>query len=363
MKILVRLSFVSSLLLMLAIIASAQEGPTRAELDCLMLANSSRVAVPGNPSLSIAYHHIWTPNMNYGSFQSNGLNLFYEKEGNGSEVIIVVHGGPGLPHEYFHPLLSNLSRYATLIYFDRRADMLSARSSFEVASLSEMADDVEALRLALGQDRVTLLGHSFGGAIALTYALRHPDKVKRMILVSTAATIENPLEAEKRILQALTPAESAAYYSNESGSAPGSSCDRVRKRYRALYPHYFHKQPDARMLEGGVYSVYFDALAKKMALANNAGGVDLRAMLDRIKIPTLVFAGRHDIVTPLSQTTEMADGLPHSKLVVMQHSAHFPFFEENYLFTEWVRRFLLDRESVVESMPGTPVVTGSSQSQ
>ena len=111
------------------------------------------------------------------------------------EVVIVIHGGAGLPHEYFHPMLYNLSRYAKLIFFDRRADMLSTRSGHGMASIDEMSDDIDALRKSLGLDRVTLLGHSFGATIALNYAARHPGNVKRLILVSASARSRIPTKA------------------------------------------------------------------------------------------------------------------------------------------------------------------------
>src|SRR5260370_30907555 len=127
MKNLSRVCTGAVILFALVSLARAQEGSTRAEFECLALSNSSSVALSGEPSPFLSFHHVWTPGLRYGSFQSNGLSLVYEIQGSGDEVVIVVHGGAGLPHEYFHPMLSNLSRYATLVYFDRRADMLSAR--------------------------------------------------------------------------------------------------------------------------------------------------------------------------------------------------------------------------------------------
>ena len=66
--------------------------------------------------------------------------------------------------------------------------MLSEKSHGP-ASIAEQADDIDALRKTLGLERVTLLGHSFGATIALNYALRHPENVKRLILVSAAAVV------------------------------------------------------------------------------------------------------------------------------------------------------------------------------
>lgn len=336
---LLRSCAIVSVVLVLASLAYAQEGSTRAEFECLTLANSSRVAAAGVASPFVSFHHVWTPGLDYGEFESNGLKLTYEIQGTGDEVVIVVHGGAGLPHEYFHPMLYNLSRYSKLVFFDRRADMLSSRSGHGMASVDEMSDDIDALRKKLGLERVTLLGHSFGATIALNYALRHPGNVKRLILVSAASSVENPYEGERRILKTLSRVEMAAYRSSEGGTGATKPCDRVRMRYAVLYPHYFHKLIPYEF-DRGIYTVYFDALSKKEALAADSSILDVSAQLSQIKVPVLVVAGRYDLVTPPDQSSVLASGLPQSRLVVMEHSGHFPFFEENYLFTEWVRQFM-----------------------
>ncbi len=361
MKNLLRLCAIALVAIVLASQTRGQEGSTRAEFECLALANSSHLATAGAASPFLSFHHVWTPGLDYGTFQSNGLKLTYETQGSGEDVVIVVHGGAGLPHEYFHPMLYNLSRYARLVFFDRRADMLSSKSGHGMATVDELSDDVDALRKTLGLERVTLLGHSFGATIALNYALRHPANVKRLILVSAAAAVENPYEGEKRILKALSRTEMAAYRSSEGGTGATKPCDRVRMRYAVLYPHYFHKLVPYEF-DRGVYTVYFDALSKKEALASDSTRLDVRGQLSEIKVPTLVVAGRHDLVTTPDQSSELAGGLPQSRLVVLEHSGHFPFFEENYLFTEWVRQFMVatsgqhddrtTRGSVTESSSG-----------
>lgn len=327
----------------LAAVAFAQEGPTRAEFECLSLNTSSGVALAtGTPSAD-SYHHVWTPVLTYGKFKSHGLELLYETQGSGSEVVVVLHGGPGLPHEYYHPMLSNLSRYAKVVYFDRRADMASQSEPHRAVRVAEMADDVEALRQALGVERVTLLGHSFGTTIALDYALRYPNHTRRLILVSGAAAVENPAEAEKRLVGALSPVEMERYRS-EGGTDNANPCERVRRRYAVLYPHYFYKQIPYEF-DRGFYTVYFDSLAKKLALADDRQELDVMDKLGSIKAPVLVVAGRHDLVTTVKQSYELAQSLPQSRFVVLEHSGHFPIFEENYLFTEWTRQFMIGTAS------------------
>jgi len=349
MKDIFRLCLALLTLAALCAAASAQDGATRAEFECLSLNTSAGVApVTGTPSAD-SYHHIWTPVLTYGKFKTHGLELLYETQGDGSEVVIVLHGGPGLPHEYYHPMLSNLSRYAKVVYFDRRADMASQREPHRPVSVAEMADDVEALRQALGVQRVTLLGHSFGATIALDYALRYPDHTKRLILVSGSAAVENPAEAEKRLVGALSPVEMERYR-GEGGTNNADPCERVRRRYAVLYPHYFYKKIPYEF-DRGFYTVYFDSLAKKLALADGRQGLDVRGKLASIQAPVLVVAGRHDLVTTVTQSYELAKALPQSRFVVLEHSGHFPIFEENYLFTEWTRQFMTGTSSDDQAMP------------
>src|SRR6266851_7750871 len=101
MKNSLRICAAASVLLLLASLAHAQDGAARAEFDCLTLANSSAFAAHADASPFVSFHHVWTPGLDYGTFQSNGLNLVYETQGSGSDVVIVIHGGAGLPHEYF----------------------------------------------------------------------------------------------------------------------------------------------------------------------------------------------------------------------------------------------------------------------
>ena len=75
----------------------------------------------------------------------------------------------------------------------------------------------------------------------------------------------------------------------------------------------------------------------------------------------LVVAGRYDLATTVTQSYELAQGLPQSRFVVLEHSGHFPIFEENYLFTEWVRQFMIGTSSF-EDNRATPTAAASSSS-
>jgi proline iminopeptidase len=340
MKKFLRICTILSVTLLSTFAAYAQEVPSRAEYECIRLMSSSKGVPPGPPDKAITYHHVWVPSLNTFRFTSGGLNLAYNVEGKGKELVIVVAGGPGLPREYFQPNLSPLGRYMTLVYYDRRADTLSTKAPYGFVTVSEMADDIDALRITLGYNRVTLLAHSLGGATAIDYALRYPAHVKRLILVGASAVLEDQRNVERRLVQSLKPEQLANYNANDGQGRSTISCEQVLNRYRALFPAYFHKQLESRYQEMSLYSVYFDALARKLVFASNEGPFDYRARLNEIKVPTLVIQGKYDAVTTMSQASELARGLPYARLAVLNHSGHFPFIEENFMFTEWVRKFM-----------------------
>jgi proline iminopeptidase len=350
MKNLFRLGFVLSLALFSSFAVFAQDVPSRAEFECIRLMSSSRAIPPGPPDKAITYHHVWIPKLHTYRFTSGGLNLAYNVEGAGKELVIVVAGGPGLPREYFQPNLSPLSRYMTLVYYDRRADTLSTKAPHDFVTISEMADDVDVLRRTLGYNRVTLLAHSLGGAIAIDYALRYPTHVKRLILVGTSAVLEDQRNVEKRLLQSLSPEQLAAYNASDSTGRSTVSCDQVSNRYRALFNAYFRKPLESRYQEASLYSVYFDALGRKLIYASSTGPFDYRSRLKEITVPVLIMQGRFDLVTTMNQADELKKGFPYSRLAVMNHSAHFPFIEENFLFTEWVRQFMAGTVDLKEDL-------------
>ncbi|PYP82832.1 MAG: hypothetical protein DMF61_25285 [Blastocatellia bacterium AA13] len=277
-----------------------------------------------------SYHDVWMPDLTYRSLKSNGVDLYCEIEGHGREMAIVVQGSPGIPHDYLHPMLSTLSHYMRVVYFDRRFDGLPKGLPARSMSLKTMADDIEAVRQALGGESVTLIAHGFGGPVAINYTLRHPDAVKRLILANTSAEIENYKEIETRLTASLSPKELDAF----------NNLSDERARYQMLLPHCFKKAPDGQTLDHIGYSLYFDSLSRRYFFAHESGQFSFRGELRDLKTPTLVIAGRYDLVSPVSQSQQLAKSLSDSRLVVLEHSGHYPQIEENYMFIQQIRQFI-----------------------
>ena len=127
----------------------------------------------------------------------NGLRLFFDVEGaklvpDGPQMrerpsVVLLHGGPGADHSHYRPQFSALAEVAQLVYYDHRGNGRSEAGPQAQWTLAQWGDDVRAFCDALGIVRPIVLGASFGGMVALSYATRHPAHAARLILLSTAA--------------------------------------------------------------------------------------------------------------------------------------------------------------------------------
>src|SRR5947209_9148479 len=108
-----------------------------------------------------------------GFVDANGVMIYYVTVGRGAPLVIV-HGGPGASHDYFLPYLLPLARHNKLIFIDERgsgrSEKLEDPSGY---TIENMVEDVEAVRQALGLGKISLLGHSYGGALVQAYTLKY----------------------------------------------------------------------------------------------------------------------------------------------------------------------------------------------
>jgi pimeloyl-ACP methyl ester carboxylesterase len=108
------------------------------------------------------------------SFPSQNVKLFLRKEGTGSPILLM-HGRPGADHSTLLPLLP-LSASHTLIFYDHRCNRRSHGADVETMTWNNVVEDAEAIRNYLGFAKWAVVGHSFGGMVALEYAIRHSEK-------------------------------------------------------------------------------------------------------------------------------------------------------------------------------------------
>jgi proline iminopeptidase len=333
------------LFLMLTLTGSATAQQKREMTDSDKVRRLDIVPVPAptqHPRLypGTSFRSLRVPELAFGYVTANNQNFFYERIGYGTENIVVVHGGPGLPHNYLLPALHNIGQYATIWFYDARGHGISEQNrANDPYTMQRLADDVGAFVAALGLENYTLFGHSFGGMVALKYATGNPVGLRRLILSDTAASAEYASEL-RETLKRVMPSSQYEQYEKALGDESLTPDTRLRKALRIVYPYYWYHPPRPYHLDQDVLSMNLNARAADEIWSSDGMNFDVRNKLGSINVPTLVLAGRYDIVMPLEQAKIISEGIPNAQLVVFDHSGHYPFFEENYLFTQWMRAFL-----------------------
>jgi proline iminopeptidase len=280
------------------------------------------------------------PELEYGYISANNRNFFYHKAGYGPENLVVIHGGPGLPHNYLLPALQNLAPYATIWFYDARGHGLSEQNyPNESYTMQQLVDDVEAFVSAAKLKNYSLFGHSFGGMVALKYATTKRVGLNRLILSDTSASLDYVNRFQESLKKVMPPAKFQEYerlLADESVTGD----ERLRRSLRHVYPYYWYNPPKAEYLDLDIGAMNLNSTASDQIWGSDGQSYDVRKDLPKIGVPVLVFYGRYDIVYSYDDAKEVADGVPDGRLVVLERSGHYPFFEENHLFTEWVRTFM-----------------------
>jgi proline iminopeptidase len=259
-------------------------------------------------------------------------DLFHVRHGRGRPVV-VVHGGLGLDHTYMREL-DRMGDVAELIYVDVRGNGRSPGPS--ATSIAAMADDIEALRAELGFERWTVVGHSYGSFIALTYAIRHPERVAGLVAIGTAFSFEHAPAVVEQVQKRDQPAAAAVLLSVLG--QPVRDNAQLAELWPQILPLYYHRwQPR-----------YLDALARMQFSAEgyNRGNellatYNVRGELARIKAPTLVISGDDDFITPADVCgAAVAAGIENARHAVVPRSGHMPFQESPDAFDRELRAFL-----------------------
>jgi proline iminopeptidase len=270
--------------------------------------------------------------------QVNGTELFYETVGSGPPML-VMHGGLGLDHSYFRPWMDQLGDTVQVIYYDHRGNGRSAwPSDWTGISHATWAADADALRAHLGHDKIILYGHSYGGFLAMEYAVRYADHLRGLILSCTAPALDYP---EVIIGNAQARGSQETVDALVSGLAnPSDNSEDFRALMTQIMPFYFaNYDPSvgAAIDEKSIYSgpAYAHSFSQCVPVYNMNG------KLAAIDVPTLVLSGADDWITPPAQGGErIAAEIPNADLVVFKESGHFPFIEEEARFMSVMRDWL-----------------------
>jgi pimeloyl-ACP methyl ester carboxylesterase len=249
----------------------------------------------------------------------NGVRLFFDVEGSKfvpegpvmreKPTLLMLHGGPGADHSIYRPAYSALSDIAQIIYLDHRGNGRSEDGPRERWNLAQWGDDVRAFCDALGVINPIVLGASFGGMVALSYASRHPTHPSKLILISTAASGDEHLNRRIELFERFGGPEVGAlarrHFLELKGHTGQASLDAWR---RLAMPHYFRSSRDPDMARRAVNRS--DVLFWFTRPGGESHSYNLVPDLHRIQCPTLVLGGEDDPMHPVESQADIAAALP-----------------------------------------------------
>ena len=316
---------------------------------------------PGDLTIKDKYRHVLEassqsdrPNF----FELNDdISLHYFTQGEG-EPALVIHGGPGIPYTKSWSGLDSLADQYQFYYYDQRGCGKSSRpfdkfesSNFyqnmkaldENLGLPAQIGDIEQIRRKLRQEKITLIGHSFGGFLACLYAIEFPEHVKSLILVTPAEVLK-------------IPSDSDGLYGIIEKNLPKESLPAYKAYLKQVFDfkNVFKKSEAELVAQNKEFIKYYN-----LATNNSIGDVDpplggwvqnacflsmgqqhdYSKALSKIEVPVLVLYGKEDLI-PLSSLDLYLEYLPQASLKEIPNATHFPFEEQPELFGNIVAEFL-----------------------
>lgn len=286
-------------------------------LMCLLLVTTVRLAAAG-PKEKMQFASV------------GGRPVAYHVLGTGAGApLLFINGGPGYDHSFHHlsPVWEQLAASRRVVFFDQPGTGQSWPIGPEDSvSLAEVIDSIEAIRKALDAPRLILVGHSWGGYVAMTYALRYPANVEAMILVDSVA----PKTASTEILFGTLFPDIYGQLRGLSAEYP----DQVQKYVRLTTAMSFYSPEIRDRIIAAMGRVEYNSRWEAVEEP------DLTAELGALTMPVLVTTGRFDANVSPRTAWALHQAIPGSKWVVFERSGHFPMLEEPEAFVTAIEEFL-----------------------
>jgi proline iminopeptidase len=259
-------------------------------------------------------------------------------------TVMTLHGGPGGTHDYLLSF-SDLARFGyRVVYYDQlgcgRSELAKNENEY---SLERDVEDLEELRNTLGLRRFHLVGSSYGGLLAIAYALAHPEPLVTLTSASGLADVPLASREAQRLKRELPPPFPEVLERHE---AKGEFQDpEYLQAVREFYRRHLCRLPvwppelthTLERMSGPKYGTMNGP--NEFTITGTIRDIDLTPRLGEIRVPTLVTAGKYDEVTP-TVAESVHRGIRGSELAIFEESSHTAFWEERGRYMETLRSFL-----------------------
>ncbi len=252
--------------------------------------------------------------------------------GQGKLPVLMLHGGPGAPHDYLESLEAFSATGRPVIFYDQLGCGNSDRPDDpDLWTVALFLDELATVRRALGLDRIHLLGQSWGGMLAMEYALTRPEGIASLVIASSPASMPLWVAEANRLRAELPPEVQETLLTHE---AAGTTADPAyEEAVMVFYRRHVCRLdpwPDfvSRAFAKLGHQVYETMNGpSEFHVIGRLKEWDIRDRLGEIRLPSLLTSGRYDELTPM-QAQIVRDGIPDCEWALFEQSSHMPHAEE-----------------------------------
>jgi proline iminopeptidase len=284
---------------------------------------------------------------------SDSARLFYRVMGQRGDTIIAIHGGPGVDLESIAGDFAPLAEKHVVIFYDQRGAGRSElpKDTTRLVVQRQIAD-LDEVRRHFGAQRVTLVAHSYGPLLAASYALEHPQAVRRMVFFGPVPPRRG--DFWKRFGASMnerldSAARARAADASRRLSDPNADTRQACRDYWAVGMRPRLAEPDrtlplirSDLCASDPAGIRYGLTITNRVVMASYGNWDLRERLKRLDVPTLVVHGYQESI-PMDLVEEWVTSLPHARLLHVPNAAHFTYAEQPGVVWPVVERFLAER--------------------
>lgn len=279
----------------------------------------------------------------------SGHRVWSKTVGSGKGTpLLTLHGGPGAGHDYLEPL-ETLGDERPVIFYDQlgcgKSDKPDSRLLW---TIERFADEIDEVRAAMSLNDVHVLGHSWGGWMAIEYLLRQPKGVKSAVLASTSSSIPQfSAECARLIGELPQAAQDALAKHGMAGEFGHPEYEAAMNEFYARHVCRLPEWPDCIMRTAANihHNQVYETIngPNEFTTIGNLRYWDCTDDLHRINLPILITCGRHDELGPVCAQT-MRDRISGATLRIFENSAHVAHIEEQDAYIECVSSFMKTNE-------------------
>jgi len=278
--------------------------------------------------------------------------LYVEEEGKGTPLVLI-NGGPGGTHHYFHPRFGRAAKFSRVIYYDQRGCGLSDyQPGKDGYSVEQAVEDLNAIRKALRIDKWVVLGYSYGGFLAQYYATKYPENLAGLILLGASPGMwvdmkpsrqydflsKEERDRMREIRKELEKISEEKGWSDEKSLALLVYNNFLNGDWKRQ--NYYKPSPEG-MARGCLYEWNYDGKNNfRGGISNSQNKIDLTGAFGNFPVPTMILEGRWDLTWNTDKPEILHKNHPGSKLVMVEDAGHGIYDENPEILFSTLKEFI-----------------------